>query len=77
MISQPGTRVASSPGRGRGLLASRPFRAGELIASFGSPVLALPDGPGMRTMCNYCLRLGGDQSSEKPLRAWYVIRFCL
>ncbi len=54
----PGTRISGTPGlgRGRSLQATRRFAPGELIASFSSPLIALPDGERMRIMCNYCLR---------------------
>ncbi|KAH8885128.1 SET domain-containing protein [Thozetella sp. PMI_491] len=54
----PGTRIAgtSGVGRGRSLIATRSFAPAELIASFSSPIIALPDGDRMRLMCNYCLR---------------------
>lgn len=40
---------------GRSLHAARYLAPGELIATFTSPVLALPDGPSSRTVCNHCL----------------------
>ncbi|KAK3330872.1 hypothetical protein B0H66DRAFT_77985 [Apodospora peruviana] len=61
----PGTRIGTSPAPGRrdrSLLATRRFSAGSLIATFSNPLLALPDGPSMRTTCNYCLRVGGSSS---------------
>jgi len=66
-MAPPGTRLATTS-RGRSLIATRPFKPGELIATFTTPILALPDGPGMRTTCNYCLRTRSP-SSDQPLRA--------
>lgn len=68
MSAPPGTRVSTHPTRGRSLVASRPFHAGELIATFSHPLLALTDGPSMRTTCNYCLRVGSGPSGG-PLLA--------
>ncbi len=53
----PGTRLTgtTSSARGRGLIATRDFQPGDLIGTFSNPILALPDGPSMRTTCNYCL----------------------
>ncbi|KAK0628519.1 hypothetical protein B0T17DRAFT_588610 [Bombardia bombarda] len=66
-----GTRIAEqSPLRhGRSLLATRTFQPGELIATFNRPILALPDGPGMRTTCNYCLRPSSSPTNPPVLRA--------
>ncbi|KAK0656182.1 hypothetical protein B0T16DRAFT_315127 [Cercophora newfieldiana] len=63
----PGTRITTTTPKGRALLATRHFSPGDLIATFTSPILALPDGPSMRTTCNYCLRT--QSSSPRPLRA--------
>lgn len=68
MAAPPGTRLTTNPTRGRCLLANRPFQPGELIATFTQPLLALPDGPGMRTTCNYCLRVE-QPGAERSLRA--------
>ncbi|KAK4170166.1 hypothetical protein QBC43DRAFT_249275 [Cladorrhinum sp. PSN259] len=59
-----GTRISSGP-NGRSLIATRTYSPGSVIATFPSPIIALPDGPGMRTTCNWCLRVGGDDSSLK------------
>ena len=62
----PGTHITTTtlgPGgrsRGRGLIADRDFQPGDLIATFSDPILALPDGPGMRITCNWCLTTGQD-----------------
>ncbi|KAK5654770.1 hypothetical protein OQA88_6806 [Cercophora sp. LCS_1] len=55
MAAPPGTKIIKTS-RGRSLVATRPFTPGELIATFDTPLIALPDGPGMRMTCNYCLR---------------------
>jgi len=68
MAAPPGTRLIKTPTRGHSLLASRIFQPGELIATFTQPLLALPDGPGMRTTCNYCLRVE-QPGAGHPLRA--------
>ncbi|KAK3693902.1 hypothetical protein B0T22DRAFT_451141 [Podospora appendiculata] len=59
------TRIGGAPGfgDGRSLIATRSFKPGEVIATFNDPLLALPDGPGMRTTCNFCLAV------EVPLKA--------
>ncbi|KAK4454674.1 hypothetical protein QBC34DRAFT_392352 [Podospora aff. communis PSN243] len=64
-MAPPGTRLTTSE-RGRALTATRPFAPGDLIATFFNPILALPDGPSMRTTCNYCLRT--KASLDRPLR---------
>ncbi|KAK4660385.1 hypothetical protein QC762_118470 [Podospora pseudocomata] len=56
----PGTAFSSGP-HGRSLVATQDFTPGSLIATFSSPTLALPDGPSMRTTCNYCLRVGSNE----------------
>lgn len=56
----PGTAFSSGP-HGRSLVATQDFTPGSLIATFSSPTLALPDGPSMRTTCNYCLRVGFNE----------------
>ncbi|KAK3986926.1 hypothetical protein QBC44DRAFT_132028 [Cladorrhinum sp. PSN332] len=62
-----GTRISSGP-NGRCLVATRTFSPGSVIASFPSPIIALPDGPGMRTTCNWCLRVG-DEANALKLKA--------
>ncbi|KAL2256009.1 hypothetical protein VTK26DRAFT_2352 [Humicola hyalothermophila] len=54
---QTPTTTANKPKRHRSLVATRPFLAGTPIATFSTPLLALPDGATMRTTCNYCLRI--------------------
>ncbi|KAK0671160.1 hypothetical protein QBC41DRAFT_59708 [Cercophora samala] len=56
----PGTAFSSGP-HGRSLIATQDFTPGSLIATFSSPTLALPDGPSMKTTCNYCLRVGSNE----------------
>ncbi|KAK0730755.1 hypothetical protein B0H67DRAFT_475407 [Lasiosphaeris hirsuta] len=69
MAAPPGTRLAHTPDRGggRSVFATRSYRPGDVIATFGKPILALPDGPNMRTTCNYCLTV--QNPDGKPLRA--------
>ncbi|KAK4172454.1 hypothetical protein QBC36DRAFT_247527 [Triangularia setosa] len=65
----PGTTFSSGP-HGRSLTATRDFTSGSLIATFSSPVIALPDGPNMKTTCNWCLRVGSDEGfSSVSLKA--------
>ncbi|KAK1757723.1 hypothetical protein QBC47DRAFT_376838 [Echria macrotheca] len=64
----PGTRLANTP-KGRALIATRNFAAGEPIATFDKPLLALPDSNSMRTTCNYCLRTDQSNANAQPLRA--------
>ncbi|KAK3384728.1 hypothetical protein B0T24DRAFT_673503 [Lasiosphaeria ovina] len=72
----PGTRVDGSAGVGRGrrLLATRQFGPGEVIGTFRNPLLALPVERGMRTTCNYCLRVAGDPAVTQ-LRACTGCKF--
>lgn len=56
----PGLRIHHNPDptapKRRSLLATTAFPTpGTTIATFTTPLLALPDGPSMRTTCNYCL----------------------
>ena len=60
----PGTSISSSPTRGRTLKTTRAFPAGSLIATFNNPLLALPDGPSMRTTCNFCLRTASPETPK-------------
>ncbi|KAK4188009.1 hypothetical protein QBC35DRAFT_497557 [Podospora australis] len=66
----PGTLYASGS-RGRILVATRDFEPGSIIAKFDAPILALPDGPGATTTCNYCLRVGtaGDLKACNACKA--------
>ncbi|KAI0203850.1 SET domain-containing protein [Astrocystis sublimbata] len=41
--------------RGRSLAAGRAFQPGELIATFTSPSIAIPDSPHLSTTCSGCL----------------------
>ncbi|KAL2132578.1 hypothetical protein VTI74DRAFT_3633 [Chaetomium olivicolor] len=61
----PTVRVHHAPApkgssRHRSLLAATSFAAGSTIATFTTPLIALPDGANMRTTCNYCLRVGSS-----------------
>ncbi|KAK4035270.1 hypothetical protein C8A01DRAFT_18046 [Parachaetomium inaequale] len=53
----------------RSLLATTFFPPGTEIATFANPLLALPDGPSMRTTCNYCLSTTTTSSSSSSGRA--------
>jgi hypothetical protein len=57
----PSLRIHHNPDptapKRRSLHATTAFpNPGTTIATFTTPLLALPDGPSMRTTCNYCLR---------------------
>lgn len=67
----PGVRIHHVPSsqndnkNHRSLLATRAFPAGTPIATFSSPILALPDGATMRTTCNWCLHMSSSPSSSQ------------
>ncbi|KAI1425383.1 hypothetical protein F5Y12DRAFT_784657 [Xylaria sp. FL1777] len=56
---------ASAAPRGRGIAASCVFQPGEVIATFGSPSIAVPDSPHLSTTCSGCL-LPATQGSDPP-----------
>lgn len=64
LSSPPGTRISSGT-NGRCLIATQTYTPGSVIATFSSPILALPDGPGAKTTCNWCLRVGSQNASVK------------
>ncbi|KAK4211416.1 hypothetical protein QBC37DRAFT_320356 [Rhypophila decipiens] len=73
----PGTSIVqSTTGRGRCLQATRRFPAGSLIGIFNNPLLALPDGPSMRTTCNYCLRVGNGHITMKACTGCKATVYC-
>ncbi|KAI1109170.1 hypothetical protein F5Y14DRAFT_433521 [Nemania sp. NC0429] len=45
----------SAAPRGRGIAAARIFQPGELIATFSSPSIAIPDSPHLSMTCSGCL----------------------
>ncbi|KAI0506120.1 hypothetical protein F5B22DRAFT_479275 [Xylaria bambusicola] len=59
--------------RGRGIAASRTFQPGEIIATFSSPSIAIPDSPHLSTTCSGCLlpssQEGQSPSTSQPLRS--------
>ncbi|KAI0539258.1 hypothetical protein GGR58DRAFT_465025 [Xylaria digitata] len=63
--------------RGRGIVAARVFQPGEVIATFNSPSIAIPDSPHLSTTCSGCLlpsTLDSDPpSTSQPAR---VVRAC-
>ncbi|KAJ4394132.1 hypothetical protein N0V93_003349 [Gnomoniopsis smithogilvyi] len=50
-------------GPGRSLCSRKTFQPGDLIATFTSPILVLPNGPSAKTICNHCL------AHDKPTKA--------
>ncbi|KAI1280066.1 hypothetical protein F5Y07DRAFT_22506 [Xylaria sp. FL0933] len=56
--------TSTSP-RGRSIAASRVFQPGEVIATFGSPSIAIPDSPHLSTTCSGCL-LPSSPGSDPP-----------
>lgn len=68
---------ASTAPRGRSIAATRVFQPGEVIATFGSPSIAIPDSPHLSTTCSGCLlpaTPGSDlPSPSQPVR---VVRAC-
>ncbi|KAH6854556.1 hypothetical protein B0I37DRAFT_301608, partial [Chaetomium sp. MPI-CAGE-AT-0009] len=67
----PGIRIHHNPDpaapKRRSLLATTAFPTpGTTIATFANPLLTLPDGPSMRTTCNYCLRTTPTPTSTTP-----------
>lgn len=42
-------------GPGRSLSSRKTFKPGDLIATFTSPILVLPNGPSAKIVCNHCL----------------------
>ncbi|KAK3311198.1 uncharacterized protein B0T15DRAFT_408829, partial [Chaetomium strumarium] len=63
----PGIRIShglhpANTGKRRSLVATQSFSPGSQIATFSNPLIALPDGPSMRTTCNYCLHVGSPES---------------
>ncbi|KAI0193199.1 hypothetical protein EV127DRAFT_479042 [Xylaria flabelliformis] len=63
--------------RGRSIAAARVFQPGEIIATFNSPSIAIPDSPHLSTTCSGCLlpaTPGSDPpSASQPAR---VVRAC-
>ncbi|TRX90196.1 hypothetical protein FHL15_008924 [Xylaria flabelliformis] len=63
--------------RGRSIVAARVFQPGEIIATFNSPSIAIPDSPHLSTTCSGCLlpaTPGSDPpSASQPARA---VRAC-
>jgi len=72
--------TTTSP-RGRSITASRVFKPGDVIATFDSPNIAIPDSPHLSTTCSGCLLpatatgTGGSDivSGSRPGR---VVREC-
>ncbi|TGJ85927.1 hypothetical protein E0Z10_g2801 [Xylaria hypoxylon] len=68
---------ASAAPRGRGIVTARVFQAGDVIATFKSPSIAIPDSPHLSKTCSGCLlpsTPGSDPpSSSQPPRA---VRAC-
>ncbi|KAI0448524.1 SET domain-containing protein [Xylaria acuta] len=68
---------ASAGPRGRGIAAARVFQPGDLIATFGSPSIAIPDSPHLSTTCSGCLLpatpASDPPSTSQPAR---VVRAC-
>ncbi|KAI8948948.1 SET domain-containing protein [Xylaria longipes] len=68
---------ASTALRSRSVAAARAFQPGEVIATFGSPNIAIPDSPHLSTTCSGCLlpsAPGSDApSTSQPAR---VVRAC-
>ncbi|KAI1757094.1 SET domain-containing protein [Xylaria castorea] len=68
---------ASAEPRGRSIAAARVFQPGEVIATFDSPSIAIPDSPHLSTTCSGCLlpaTLGSDPpSTSQPAR---IVRAC-
>lgn len=53
--------------RGRSIVAARAFRPGEVIATFGSPSVAIPDSPHLTTTCSGCLTPANSADPPLPL----------
>jgi hypothetical protein len=70
----PQTYIAASQenGRGRGLFARRDFAAGQVIATFNRPVIAL-GGSNAKASCNWCLRVEGPL---KPCSGCHAAVYC-
>lgn len=60
----------------RSLHATHPLPAGSTIATFPSPVLALPDGATMRTTCNYCLTPSQSLSLSQSPSQSHKLKAC-
>ncbi len=58
-----------SSGGGRFLRASRRFDAGEQIALFANPLVAIPFGAAAKSVCNRCLSLGAPVKACAGCRA--------
>ncbi|KAI0466459.1 SET domain-containing protein [Xylaria cf. heliscus] len=68
---------ASAKPRGRSIAAGRIFQPGEVIATFGSPSIAIPDSPHLSTTCSGCLlpaTSGSDPTSTS--QSTRVVRAC-
>ena len=62
-------KSASAGQRGRGIATSRSFQPGEIIATFGSPSIAIPDSPHLSTTCSGCLLPASPgTSASQPAR---------
>ncbi|KAI0874126.1 SET domain-containing protein [Hypoxylon argillaceum] len=68
---------ASAAPRGRSIAAARVFQPGELIATFSSPSIAIPDSPHLSITCSGCL-LPAIPGSEPPSTSQgaRVVRAC-
>ncbi|KAI1734781.1 hypothetical protein F4680DRAFT_462215 [Xylaria scruposa] len=67
----------SAEPRGRSIVAARVFQPGEIIATFSSPSIAIPDSPHLSTTCSGCL-LPATPGSESPSASQpaRVVRAC-
>ncbi|KAK0718765.1 hypothetical protein B0T21DRAFT_55750 [Apiosordaria backusii] len=71
----PGTTFSSGP-HGRSLIATQDFNPGSLIATFSSPLLALPDSRNVLTTCHWCLRVRSDEVSPKKCMGCKAAVYC-
>ncbi|GAW19973.1 hypothetical protein ANO14919_094660 [Xylariales sp. No.14919] len=67
----------SAAPRGRGIVATRVFQPGEVIATFSSPCIAIPDSPHLSTTCSGCLLPSAPGSDPpSPSQPARVVRAC-
>ncbi|KAH7035223.1 uncharacterized protein B0I36DRAFT_381975 [Microdochium trichocladiopsis] len=69
----------TSPARGRGLLAARAVRPGDIIAVFdgaGTPAIAIPDSNHLAHTCSYCLATPADNNDTTTTTPPVKLRAC-
>jgi len=63
------------PTKGRALHATKPFKAGQVIAAF-TPLLLLPTLSHLTTVCTYCLKASSPRPCSRCRAAYYCDARC-